>query len=93
MACEPQNRLISPWTCSVNILVLATYTGQSHFHFIDLHFHRKWLRTNNNRFCQFRLAFDVREPKQAKGALKAMSDRVAERLGVDLILPESACTP
>jgi len=41
----------------------------------------------HNRFCQFRLAFDAHEPKQAKGALKAMSDRVADRLGVDLILP------
>jgi hypothetical protein len=45
MACEPKNRLISPWTSSVNILVLATYTEQNHFHFIDLHFHRKRLRT------------------------------------------------
>jgi len=53
----------------------------------------KKLKIGTNRFCQFRLAFDVREPKQAKGALKAMSDRVAERLGVDLILPESACKP
>jgi hypothetical protein len=40
---------VSLWTCSVNILVLATYTGQSHFHFIDLHFHRKWLRTTGVR--------------------------------------------
>jgi hypothetical protein len=39
------------------------------------------------------LAFDAREPKQAKGALKAMSDRVADRLAVDCILPESACKP
>ena len=53
----------------------------------------KKLKIGTNRFCQFRLAFDTREPKQAKGALKAMSDRVAERLGVDLILPESACKP
>src|ERR1700678_3870962 len=53
----------------------------------------KKLKIGTNRFCQFRLAFDVREPKQAKGALKAMSDRVAEKLGVDIILPESSCKP
>jgi len=45
------------------------------------------LKIGTNRFCQFRLAFDAHEPKQAKGALKVMSDRVADRLGVDLILP------
>ena len=51
------------------------------------------LKIGTNRFCQFRLAFDASEPKQAKGALKAMSDRVADRLAVDVILPESACKP
>jgi hypothetical protein len=51
------------------------------------------LHLSPDRFCQFRLAFDAREPKQAKGALKAMSDRVADRLAVDVILPESACKP
>jgi hypothetical protein len=51
------------------------------------------LKIGTNRFCQFRLAFDTHEPKQAKGALKAMSDRVADRLEVDVILPESACKP
>jgi len=51
------------------------------------------LKIGTNRFCQFRLAFDTREPKQAKGALKAVSDRVADRLGVDVILPESSCKP
>jgi hypothetical protein len=51
------------------------------------------LKIGTNRFCQFRLAFDAREPKQAKGALKAMSDRVADKLGVDIILPESSCKP
>lgn len=51
------------------------------------------LKIGTNRFCQFRLAFDANEPKQAKGALKAMSDRVADKLGVDVILPESACKP
>ena len=51
------------------------------------------LKIGTNRFCQFRLAFDAHEPKQAKGALKAMSDRVADRLGVDLILPDSATKP
>ncbi len=51
------------------------------------------LKIGTNRFCQFRLAFDAHEPKQAKGALKAMSDRVADRLAVDVILPESACKP
>lgn len=62
---------------------------------------RGWLRESlyrklqlpQDRFVQFRLAFDAREPKQAKGAVKAMSDRVAERLGVDIILPESSCKP
>ena len=51
------------------------------------------LKIGTNRFCQFRLAFDAHEPKQANGALKAMSDRVADRLAVDVILPESACKP
>jgi hypothetical protein len=51
------------------------------------------LNIGTNRFCQFRLAFDAHEPKQAKGALKAMSDRVADRLGIDVILPESSCKP
>jgi hypothetical protein len=51
------------------------------------------LKIGLNRFCQFRLAFDAREPKQAKGALKAMSDRVADKLEVDVILPESSCKP
>jgi hypothetical protein len=51
------------------------------------------LHLSPDRFCQFRLAFDAREPKQAKGALKAMSDRVADKLAVDCILPESACKP
>ena len=51
------------------------------------------LKLGTNRFCQFRLAFDASEPKQAKGALKAMSDRVADKLGVDIVLPESACKP
>jgi hypothetical protein len=51
------------------------------------------LKLNPKHFCQFRLAFDTREPKQAKGALKAMSDRVADKLSVDIILPESACKP
>jgi hypothetical protein len=62
---------------------------------------RGWLRESlyrklhlgTDRFCQFRLAFDACEPKQAKGAVKAMSDRVADKLGVDIILPESACKP
>jgi len=51
------------------------------------------LKIGMNRFCQFRLAFDASEPKQAKGALKAMTDRVADKLAVDVILPESACKP
>jgi len=62
---------------------------------------RGWLRESlyrklqipQDRFVQFRLAFDAREPKQAKGAVKAMSDRVAAKLGVDIILPESSCKP
>jgi hypothetical protein len=62
---------------------------------------RGWLRESlyrklqlpQDRFAQFRLAFDAREPKQAKGAVKAMSDRAADKLGVDIILPESSCKP
>jgi len=62
---------------------------------------RGWLRESlyrklhlsTDRFCQFRLAFDVNDAKQAKGAVKAMSDRVADKLAVDVILPESACKP
>jgi hypothetical protein len=62
---------------------------------------RGWLRESlyrklqlpQDRFVQFRLAFDAREPKQAKGAVKAMSDRVADKLGVDIVLPESSCKP
>ncbi|HTF68951.1 MAG TPA: hypothetical protein VK638_40355 [Edaphobacter sp.] len=46
-----------------------------------------------DRFVQFRLAFDTREPKQAKGAFKAMSDGVADRLAVDVVLPESSVKP
>lgn len=53
----------------------------------------KKLQLGTDRFCQFRLAFDVADAKQAKGAFKAMSDRVADRLGVDVILPESSCKP
>lgn len=51
------------------------------------------LHLKPNLFCQFRLAFDVRDAKQAKGALKAMSGHVANKLGVDIILPESSCKP
>ena len=46
-----------------------------------------------NWFCQFRLAFDADDPKQAKGGLKTMHDKVADILGVDMILPESSCKP
>ena len=46
-----------------------------------------------DRFVQFRLAFDTREPKQGKGAFKPMSDRVADRLAVDIVLPESSVKP
>jgi hypothetical protein len=41
-------------------------------------------------FHQFRLAF---ERTQAKGSFKVMTDRVAERLGVDIILPASSVRP
>jgi hypothetical protein len=51
---------------------------------------RGWLRESLYRKLQLP---DAREPKQAKGALKAMSDRVADKLGVDIILPESSCKP
>ncbi|HEY4051860.1 MAG TPA: hypothetical protein VGM27_33820 [Acidobacteriaceae bacterium] len=46
-----------------------------------------------DRFVQFRLAFDAREPKQGKGAFKSMSDSVADRLAVDFVLPESSIKP
>ena len=51
------------------------------------------LRLKPTWFSQFRLAFDAREPKQAKGGFKTMSDRAADKLGVDIILPESSCKP
>ena len=53
----------------------------------------KKLNLAPDRFVQFRLAFDTREPKQAKGAFKTMSDRVADRLAVDIVLPESSVKP
>ncbi len=53
----------------------------------------KKLNLAPDRFVQFRLAFDAREPKQAKGAFKTMSDRVADRLGVDIVIPESSIKP
>jgi hypothetical protein len=43
-----------------------------------------------HRLYQFRLAF---ENTQAKGACKAMPDDVAEKLGADIILPESCVKP
>jgi hypothetical protein len=43
-----------------------------------------------HRFYQFRLAF---ENTQAKGACKVMTDDVAEKLGADIILPESCVKP
>jgi len=42
------------------------------------------------RLYQFRLAF---ENTQAKGACKVMADDVAEKLGADIILPESCVKP
>ena len=42
------------------------------------------------RLYQFRLAF---ENTQAKGACKVMADDVAEKLGADVILPESCVKP
>ncbi len=43
-----------------------------------------------HRLYQFRLAF---ENTQAKGACKVMPDDVAQRLGADIILPESCVKP
>ncbi len=43
-----------------------------------------------HRLYQFRLAF---EKTQAKGACKVMPDDVAEKLGADIILPESCVKP
>jgi hypothetical protein len=51
------------------------------------------LRLKFNLFCQFRLAFLAQQTNQAKGAVKAMSDCVADKLGVDVILPESSFKP
>jgi hypothetical protein len=79
---------------SLNVLVVAD-------HVLGTNDCRGWLRDSlyeklqirSDRFAQFRLAFDAQEPKQAKGAFKPMSDRIADKLGVDIILPESACKP
>ena len=46
-----------------------------------------------DRFVQFRLAFDDRAPKQAKGAFKIMTDSVADRLAVDIVIPKSSIKP
>jgi hypothetical protein len=43
-----------------------------------------------HRLYQFRLAF---EKTQAKGACKVMPDNVAQKLGADIILPESCVKP
>ncbi|HEV3275587.1 MAG TPA: hypothetical protein VG860_02120 [Terriglobia bacterium] len=43
-----------------------------------------------HRLYQFRLAFDS---TQAKGSFKVMADDVAEKLGADIILPESSVKP
>ena len=43
-----------------------------------------------HRLYQFRLAFDN---TQAKGSFKVMADNVAQRLGADIILPESSVKP
>src|SRR5438045_8548836 len=43
-----------------------------------------------HRLYQFRLAF---ENTQAKGACKVMPDDVAQKLGADIILPESCVKP
>ena len=51
-------------------------------------FHRFALPSH--RLYQFRLAF---EDTQAKGAFKVMEDDVAEKLGADVILPESCVKP
>ena len=49
---------------------------------------RKLLR--ENRFYQFRAAFDK---TQAKGSFKIMADEVAEKLEADIILPKSSVKP
>ena len=51
-------------------------------------FHR--FNLPSHRLYQFRLAFGE---SQAKGALKVMEDDVAEKLGADIILPESSVKP
>jgi hypothetical protein len=62
---------------------------------------RGWLRKSIHRqleqhpdwFSQFRLAFIPDDKIQLKGGIKAFSDRAADLLGVDMIVPESACKP
>src|SRR6266704_3062552 len=48
------------------------------------------LELPENRFYQFRLAFDK---TQAKGAFKTVGKDVAPLLGADIVLPESAVKP
>ena len=50
----------------------------------------KHFQLSRHRLYQFRLAF---ENTQAKGACKVMADEVAEKLGADIILPESCVKP
>jgi len=51
---------------------------------------------DSHHLYQFRLAFEKSDPTdcwQAKGLFKIMSDRVADTLGVDIVLPHSAIKP
>src|SRR3990172_3172718 len=57
------------------------WISRSLFHHFNLPSHRLY---------QFRLAFG---DSQAKGALKVMEDDVAQKLGADIILPESSVKP
>lgn len=50
----------------------------------------KRLKLPEQRFYQFRLAF---EKTQAKGSFKVMEDDVAEKLEADIILPQSSVKP
>jgi hypothetical protein len=46
-----------------------------------------------NWFIQFRLGYKLADNNPFKGGLKPISDRAADLLEVDMILPESACKP
>lgn len=62
---------------------------------------RGWLRKSLHRqleqhpnwFSQYRLGFIPDDKIQLKGGIKAFSDRAADLLEIDMIVPESCCKP